>query len=67
MCVVGGGGNITSDSTPVQQEYVLSYNLPKNFYPTIEQVGSSDLPHLLRAFHTIWAPNFLKHKDEQDL
>lgn len=32
----------------------------------IEQVGSSDLPHLLRAFHTAEPPIFL-YKGEQDL
>ena len=54
MYVIGGGGNLTSDFTLVQQKglcYTVIYL--KTLYPMIEQVGNGDLFHLLRAFHTV--------------
>lgn len=54
MYIIGGGGNVTSDSAPVPQKgtwctvILVRDNLP----PMIEQVGGADLPHLMRDFHT---------------
>ena len=54
MYVIGGGGNLTSNFTPVQQKalhYTVIYR--KTVPPMIEQVGNGDLSHLLRACHTV--------------
>lgn len=54
MYVIGGGGNLTSAFTLVQQKGLCCTVIYlKPLHPMIEQVGNGHLSHLLRAFRTV--------------